>query len=86
VGLYAVPDNYSYSGGEIRKMVVDTGTYRVRGTVPSSLFRGADGFMRAVYDEEFKGREIQMTATLSPDGKELGSGYFKRPHGAKFAD
>lgn len=84
VGMYAVPDNYSYNGGDIRKMVIDTGTYRVRGSVPSSLFRDEQGYTRVMYDEDFKGRRVTLTATLSPDGKEVGSGYFKRPTGAVF--
>jgi hypothetical protein len=85
VAVYAVPDNFSYNGGDIRKIVVDTGTYRVRGTIPRTLFiEPGTGLMRAVYDDEFKGKRVQLTATLCPDGKEKGSGYFKRPTGAVY--
>ena len=84
--MYAVPDNFSYHGGDIRKMVIDTGTYRVRGTVPNSLFKDDKGCIHAVSDDEFRGRKVTLTATLSPDGKEKGSGWFKRPSGAVFAE
>ena len=84
IGLYVVPDNFSYNGRDIRKMVVDTGTFHVRGSIPASLFRDENGMTRAVYDEQFKGRKVTFTATLSPDGKEKGSGWFKRPTAARF--
>jgi hypothetical protein len=82
--IYRVADNFSYHGGDIRKMVVDTGTYRVRGTIPTSLLDDGKGSLRAMYDDDLKGRQVTLTATLQPDGKEKGSGYFKRPTGAKF--
>ena len=68
-------------------MVIDTGTYRVRGTIPRSLDTEPDEHRasRFITPADLKGRTVSMTATLSPDGKEKGSGYFKRPSGAVFA-
>ena len=83
VGLYTVPDNFSYNGGDIRKMVVDCGTYTVSGSIPHALFVGDDGYVRAIYDDEFKGRKVAFTATLKP-GKTKGKGYYSRPSKARY--
>ena len=87
VATYSVPDNYSHYEHDIYKMVIDTGTYRVRGTIPRSLDTEPDehGASRFIAPADLKGRTVSLTATLSPDGKEKGSGYFKRPSGAVFA-
>ncbi len=83
VGIFEVPDNFSYYDRTIVKMIVDTGTYTVMGTVPTSTIlevREYEIKNHTTYNgpRDLKGHKVQFTATITP-GSELGKGYFKRP-------
>lgn len=80
VGKYWKDNPFSPYGAQTLCIVVDAGTYRVRGTCPDALmvhrapngsFGGGDGIAN--------GDRVTFSAELKPDGRELGSGYFKRP-------
>jgi hypothetical protein len=77
--VYEVADNFRPSYGRevptITKIVVDTGTFRVRGTCPRSIRWHNEGPSQMIA----KGDKVTLTATTKPDGKEKGSGYFSRP-------
>jgi|SRR5690242_2603697 len=83
VGIKRVQDDYSYYGGDIIKMIVDCGTFRVYGTAPSALLLGIrerEIAKRIEYtaDDSPKGYQITFRATVSA-GREKGFGFFKRP-------
>jgi hypothetical protein len=80
VGKYWRDNPFSPYATQTLCIVVDTGTYRVRGTCPDALMvhRAADGTFGGG-DGIAKGDRVTFSATLQPDGKEKGSGYFKRP-------
>jgi hypothetical protein len=80
VGKYWKDNPFSPYAAQTLCIVVDTGTYRVRGTCPDALMvhRAADGTFSGG-DGIAKGDRVTFSAELQPDGKELGSGYFKRP-------
>lgn len=77
-----VEDDYSYHGGSILKMLVETADgWRVYGTVPSDLkpssFNGED----AAKGFGLKGATVTFTATIKP--KEDAFGIFSRPTRAR---
>ena len=76
VAKYWQADAFNPYGHDKLCITVDTGTYRVRGTCPHALwFHGSSNDNRTIE----KGDRVTFSADLKPDGKEVGSGYFKRP-------
>jgi hypothetical protein len=67
-GVVTSQKQVSSEWGDVYKMIVDCGAYRVWGTVPSNIAVGL-------------GDRIRLTATVQP--KELGFGFYSRPSKAE---
>jgi hypothetical protein len=70
--------------GMIWKIKVDCGQFHVRGTLPRQLESEAlpqpyNGDDWQNLKNTLPGRRLTMRATLKPDGRERGQGYFSRP-------
>jgi hypothetical protein len=82
-----IVNSWHWDGGDHGpsiKIKVDCGTYQVRGTCPKALIDETSGDWDDL-PATLKGRHVTLTATLKPDGQELGQGYFNRPSKASFS-
>ena len=75
--------------GTVWKIKIDCRDYHVRGTLPRNL--ETEALPQPHSGEDFRnlgrtlrGRRVTLRATLMPDGREAGQGYFKRPSNAEF--
>lgn len=90
VGTHRVPDDHSYSGGDIIKIIVDCDGYVLYGTAPSALLmdireRVIRGGGTYDADRSPRGYRVAFTATLVP-GDEKGRGKFRNPRKVRLVE
>lgn len=80
---------FSRSGGAVKCLIVTGDGYRVWGTLPSGIFHEARNEAPAAKRDEYRnflyGRQVEITATVSPKPGEAGFGFFSRPKGRLLA-
>ena len=89
-GVIVVAWHWEGEHGQSIKIKVNCGEFQVRGTCPKSLID--ESLPRGGYSADdywnlpraLNGQHVTLTATLRPDNREIGQGFFARPAKAAF--